>query len=612
MAEEVRKAVRSLPAARFYDFGPFRLDSVKRSLGRAGEPVALPPKAIDTLLRLLQEAGQLVTKDELMAAVWPDTVVEENNLTQSVSVLRRTLGERPDGTPYIETVARRGYRFRANVVEASVPRAPHRRATVLGAVAAIALALGLGVWVRSSLQSPGRSSVRSLAVLPLENLSGDPAQEYFADGMTDELTTRLARIGALRVISRTSSMQFRGSHKRASQIARELNVDALVEGSVARSGNKVRITAQLIDARRDVHLWAQSYEREIGEVLEVQDSVALDIASQVKASLSPEEREILTAQRTVKPEAYEACLRGLNEIEKQTQDSIKESTRDFERAIEIDPLYARAYAGLADSYELQADRRVMAPREAFPRGEQAARRALELDPASAEAHASLAFARHHFDWDWAGAGAEYRRAIELNPGYPAAHTRYAEYLSNIGRHEEALREIRRAQELDPLSLAVRVNVGRVLFWARRYDEAIQELQKVLAADPGRVFARIHLGLSYEQKRMYPEAVAEFERLTTMVGPGPGLAHAYASSGRTADARRILRDLERPSPDGSQDWFFIAGVHAALGENDRAFEWLDRAYQNRDYFMPHLQDFPYMDPLRSDPRYTDLVKRVGIP
>jgi tetratricopeptide (TPR) repeat protein len=281
----------------------------------------------------------------------------------------------------------------------------------------------------------------------------------------------------------------------------------------------------------------------------------------------------------------------------------------FDKAIELEPLYAPAYAGLADGYSLSANYLAMAPQEAFPRAEAATRKALEFDPTLAEAHASLAFVRHHFDWDWAGAEAEYKRAIELAPGYALAHLRYAELLSNAGRHDEALREIFRARDLDPLSTTIEGNVGRILVYARRYDEAIGMLQKTVVLHPERAYLHVHLGMAYEAKRMFPQAIAEFKAAEQLLGgESVGLAQCYAAAGQPLEARRILAHVEKPAV--VQPWFFIGGVYAALGEKDRAFFWLDKAYQNRDFFMTYLNVYPGLDPLRSDPRFADLARRVG--
>jgi TolB-like protein/predicted Zn-dependent protease len=477
---------------------------------------------------------------------------------------------------------------------------------------AVLLAAGTLAW-----RAPWRTAtapIRSIAVLPLQNLSGDPSQNYFAEGLTDELTTNLARIGSLRVISRTSTLQYGENRKPMLQIGRELNVDAVIEGSVVRSGNRVRVTAQLIDARRDVHLWAQSYERELGGILELQDFVARDIATQVKASLSPEASAAFASHPMVNPEAYEAYLRGRNELGRQTEEAIRNSVQHFQRAIDLDPLYATAYAGLADSFSLMANYQVLPPKEVFPRAGAAARKALALDPASAEAHASLAFAKHHFDWDWPGAEAEYQRAIQLGPSYPMAHLRYAGYLSNAGRHEEAIREIGRARQLDPLSLTVASNVVQVLFYARRYDDAIREVQSQLALNPDRIWSHVLLAFAYTQKRMYPQAIAECEQAIKLRGDGPGvsLAQAYALAGQAQPARRALRELEKPDAAGMVDWFFIAGVYTALGDREQAFAWLEKAYENRDFFMTYLNVYPFLDALHSEPRFVRLQERVGLP
>jgi len=333
----------------------------------------------------------------------------------------------------------------------------------------------------------------------------------------------------------------------------------------------------------------------------------------VKASLTPEANAAFASRHMVNPEAYEAYLRGRNEIGRQTPDSIRNSVQHFQRAIDLDPLYATAYAGLADSFSLMANYAVRPPKEVFPRAEAAARKALELDPGSPEAHASLAFAKHHFEWDWMGAEAGYKRAIQLSPSFPIAHLRYAGYLSNAGRHEEAIREIGLARQLDPLSLTVAHNVGQVLFYARRYDEAIREVQSELALNPDRIWAHVILGFAYMQKRMYPLAVAELERSGQLMGSGSGvgLAQAYALSGQTEAARRTLRKVETPDAAGVLDWFFIAGVYAALGDKERAFAWLEQAYQNRDFFLTYLNVYPFLDALHSDPRFVRLQERVGL-
>jgi TolB-like protein/DNA-binding winged helix-turn-helix (wHTH) protein/cytochrome c-type biogenesis protein CcmH/NrfG len=631
----VQSGAKSGPVIRF---GVFELDLRNRELRKKGARVKLQQQPFDLLQILLERRPDVVTREEIRERLWPVGVHVDfdRSLNKAVVKLREALGDDAESPRFVETLPRHGYRFIAPVATDQGPPELAEEPTPAGtssppvfppvavrdrrfpvAIAVLGVVLG-SAWLlgRPLWRAPGgigRSGIHSLAVLPLQNLSGDPSQNYFADGITDELTTDLARIGSLRVISRTSTMRYADHPKPMSQIVKDLNVDAVIEGSVVRAGNRVRITAQLIDARHDAHLWAQSYERDLGEILELQASVALDIAGQVRANLSIEERGVFQSHRAIKPEAYEAYLRGRNEIGKQTQDSLRNSVPYFQRAIDLDPLYAGAYAGLADSFTLLANYAVLPPNEVFPRAEAAARKAIELEPSLGEAHASLAFVRHHFDWDWSGAEAEYKRALQLSPGLPQAHLRYAEYLSNAGRHEEALREINRARDLDPLSLTAAGNVGRVLFYARRYDDTIREMRSMLVLNPDRIYARIYLAMAYLQKHMYAEAIAEFERVDAIRGePGVGLGEAYALAGRAKEAEHVLRELEAPSSSGTLDWVFIAGVYAALGDKDQAFAWLEKAYDNRDFFMTYLGVDPWLDPLRSDPRFGRLMASARIP
>ena len=441
-------------------------------------------------------------------------------------------------------------------------------------------------------------------------MSGDATQDYFADGMTDELTTDLAKIGALTVISRTSAMHYRHTQQPLAQVARELGVDAVVEGSVVRSGNRVRITAQLIDAAHDRHLWAESYERGLDDSLSLQSSVALEIARQVRIRLTSVEEERLLGRRSVVAAAYDAYLRGRWAQSRQSPDALKEGQAAFQQAIALDPTYAPAYAGLADDYSLLANYGVLSPREAFPLAEAAAKKALELDPASPEAHTALAYPESHYTWEWALAEEEYKKAIALSPSYSTAHLRYAECLSSLGRHDEAIAEVRHAQDLDPLSLLVMDNVGRFLYLARRYDEAIPGLRRTLELDPGRVYARMHLAMCYEEKGL-PQSREEWERVQAAFGgaEGPGLAHFYARTGRGVRAREIARALTRTA--GPSEWFFIAGVYAALGDKDQAFACLEKAYETHDFFLAFLKVDPYMDPLRGDERFATLLKRINL-
>src|SRR5712691_2752197 len=411
---------------------------------------------------------------------------------------------------------------------------------------------------RSRKASPGR--IRAVAVLPLEDLSGDQVRDYFAYGMTEALITNLAKIGALRVISRTSVMQYRGVRRPLPEIARELNVDAVVEGSVLRSGNRVRITAQLIHAATDQHLWAESYERDLRDVLSLQSEVARAIANEIQIKLTPQDHARLASIRSVDPEAYHLYLKGRFYWNKRTEESLKKGIEYFHQAIDLDPNYALAYAGLADCYGLLGWDLFgsLPPREALPIAKAAAKKALEIDDNLSEAHNSLAWTKLVFDWDWSGAESEFKRAIELNPGYAVAHHWYAECLAGMERYDEALAEIKRAQESDPLSLIISAVVGWILYFDRQYDQAIVQFQKALELDPNFWVAHWCLGQPYEQKAMFAEAVAEFQKAIDLSAGSPlalaALGHAYAVSGKTTEAQRVLNELKESSKRRYEDSF----------------------------------------------------------
>jgi len=451
-------------------------------------------------------------------------------------------------------------------------------------------------------------------VLPLENLSGDVSQEYFADGMTDELITNLGQISALRVISRTSVMSYKGTRKPLPQIARELNVDAVVEGTVLRSGDQVRITAQLIEASADKHLWAQSYEGDLRDTLALQTQVARAIAEQIRINLTPKEVASLRTSKVVNPEAYEAYLKGRYFWNKRTAEGLKKAVEYFNDAIEKDPTYAQAHSGLADSYALLGDWEygVLAPKDAFSRAKAAATKALELDNTLGEAHTSLAFCLDVFDWDWVSADREFTRAIELNPGYATAHHWYAWHLIVLGRNDEGIAEMRKAENLDPLSLVISADMADALLIARRYDESMQQSQKTLEMDHNFALAHYQLAQALVQKRMYNEAIAELQRAITLSVDNStfasNLAFAYAVSGKKDEAVRILNDLKNRDPNFS-NFPEIALIYAGLDEKDQAMIWLEKAYQER--FNPSILKRPAFDTLRSDPRFQDLVRRIGL-
>ena len=494
----------------------------------------------------------------------------------------------------------------------------------LWVVVPLALLLGLAVLVALNVSSMrerllGRAPpprIQSLAVLPLENLSGNAEQEYFADGITDSLITDLAKITGLRVISRTSAMQYKGTRKPLPTIARELNVDGVVEGSVSRSGNRVRINVQLLHAPTDRHLWAEAYERDLDDVLALQREVSRTIAGQIRIELTPEEQARLTQTRVVSPESYESYLKGRYFWNKRTVEGFHRAVEHFQQAVQKDPNNALAYSGLADAYVLYGQFPELPVEEARARAVAAATRALELDNTLAEAHTSLAFIHTHYDWDWRAAEREFGRALELNPSYATAHHWHAYYWVSQGRMKEALAEIRRARELDPLSLIINTDMAEMFYYAGQHDQAIQQARKVLEMDPSFSLGRQILAWAYLEKHLDAEAIGELEAAVGASGPGSHLVSvvgslgvAYARAGRQAEARKVLTEL-KAGPD-EEPWFQTAWIYTALGEHDRAFASLEKAYQQRAGALILLKALPFLEPLHSDPRFQDLVRRVGL-
>ena len=509
--------------------------------------------------------------------------------------------------------------FGSQVQNSATAVAPQRRRwltrpVIMALVLVLSLAT-LSVFLFRS-RRPAPTAIRSLAVLPLENLSGDATQNYFSDGMTDELITDLAQISALRVISRTSVMVYKGARKPLPQIASELHVDAVVEGTVLRAGDQVRITAQLIDASTDKHLWSQSYEGELRDTLALQDRVAREIAEQIKINLTPREQAALKSGRVVNPEAYESYLKGRYFWNKRTADGLRVGLAYFNQAIEEDSNYAQAYSGLADTYALLGDWQyaVMTPKQAYPKAKAAALKAVELDKTLGEAHNSLAFLLDGFDWDLDSGGKEFRRAIELNPGYATAHHWYAWHLGYLGRYDEAIAEMRKAESLDPLSLIINADLAELLVIAHSYDESMQQSRKTIEMDPNFAMAHNQLAQAYLQQHMYEQAVVELQKAVQLSAGSPtciaNLARAYALSGRRSEAAKLLSELKTSSTPGFSHASEIAAIYVSLGDKDEAMNWLEKGYAER--FNPGVLIRPGFDPLRSDPRFRELVHRVGLP
>ncbi len=478
------------------------------------------------------------------------------------------------------------------------------------------LASGTAIESSTALEAPPARRITSIAVLPLENLSGDPAQEYFADGMTEELIACLAQVRALRIISRTSIMRYKGQRKPLAEIGAELNVDAVVEGSVRRAGDRVRITAQLIDVASDQHLWAKSYERDLREVLSLQGEVAQAIVEEIQVTVTPVEESRLKGARAVHPEAYEAWLKGRYMVERRTDEALRGGLALLESAARLDPTFALVHVGIADAHNLMGFYSILAPREAFPRAQAAARRALEIDPGSAEAVNSLAYSKLYFDWNFPEAGRQFRRAIELNPKYSTGHLWYANLLFIQGGYEEALAEFRLARTLDPLSLAANTSFGWLAYYYRRFDEAQEQLRKSLALSPDFVMAQYWLGLTCSQVGRHAEAVAEFERSIASAGRYPmtlaGLAHGHAMAGHADEARTLLAEMESHASVRYVSSYFRAQVLGALGEKGAGLTALEHALEERAHELVGIRLDPSLDPLRGDPRFEAVVRSVWPP
>ena len=608
---------------RIQSFGVFEYDPAAGELRKQGMKLKLQGQPIEILALLLEHPGDVVTREELQKNLWPaDTFVDfEHSLNAAVKRLRDALGDAAENPRFIETIARHGYRFIAPV-EGIVPAAARSRIVswiVLGAVAALLLlaaplALNVGGW-RERIFRASTKPISSIAVLPLTNLSGDPDQDYFAEGMTEVLITELGKISALRVISRQSMMQYKGTKKSAPQIASELNVDAVVEGSVLRAGDRVRISVQLIQAAPERHLWANSYDRDLRDVLSLHSEMARTVASEVRAKLTPQEETRLASARPVSPEAYEAYLKGHYEWELRTEEGLKKSLVYFQRAIALEPNYALAYAGLSQSYFILWDH--LGPDECVPNAKAAALKSLQIDDNLGEAHVSLALLLMYYDWNWAGSERELRRALELSPSSAVAHYAYSIYLSYVGRHLEALTEIKKARQLDPLSPRISANVGMLLYWARQYDQAIEELNKAIELHPNDPAPPLTKAMIYLRKGMPKEALAEYLKGKALdpspLGPKiPSVpAEAYVMLGQRDRVRKMAKELEGRAATYVR-LTEIALVYSVLGDRQKAFAWLEKAYEQHDTQIINLKVDPQYDPLRSDPRFQDLLRRMNFP
>jgi DNA-binding winged helix-turn-helix (wHTH) protein/TolB-like protein/Tfp pilus assembly protein PilF len=634
----------------FYEFGRFRLNSRDRALLRDQEVVPLTPKVFDMLLTLVESSGQVVSKDSLMKRVWPDTFVEEGNLTQNISLLRKALGEGQNGHQYIETVSRRGYRFVApvreswddridsvrndtqngNAAEARPAKAVTRQSeaarvgrdgvvedvttgrqhrlqavfvsllVLVVAAAAIAYLMGGRKSVDGSI-----SQIESIAVLPFVNEASDTDAEYFSDEITESLINNLSELPKLRVVPRSVVLSYKGHEADPRKIARELNVRAVLTGRVHRRGDTFSIQVELIDVANISQMWGQHYDRRVSDILLVQEDISRDIFENLRLKLSAEEQKQL--------EAYSLYLKGRNSWSKRTEDGLLQGIEYFRKAIDVDREYAPAYAGLADCYNMLVVYGINQPKEAFPKAKAAATKALSIDGTLAEARTSLAFIKHRWDWARAEAETEFQLAIKDKPTYAPAHQWYSSFLAAMGRFDEAIAESKLAEELEPLSFISNSHLGWIFYLAGRDDEAIAHCKRLLDVDPNFFPARRYLGLAYEHKGMYQEAIAQFQqgaklsRSPLMISL---LGHAYAVSGRKVEAQRILDELDQQKQRYVSP-YTVATIYAGLGEKDKAFKWLEKAFEDRDIWLMNLKVDPVLKDLRSDQRFTNLLQRIGL-
>lgn len=614
-----------MPGDRVLELGEFRVDVAGRSVSRRGEVVALPPKAVETLILLAERPGKTVLKEELIETVWAGTFVEEGSLTQTISILRKALGEGNDGRQWIRTIPKRGYCYvgPVGVATDSLDSAPSEPASTpiskrlrvnpiaIAALVVAAVAVLLVMVIRRGHPAAPAHRTR-LVVLPVQNLSGNARHDYVSDGLTEELIAQLSTLDARRlaVIARTSAMTYKGTRKSIDQIARELDVDYVLESSLRWSGNRLRITAQLVRTADRSYVWAGTYDRTAQDMLSMEDEVARAIARQIDSTLPGNPKS-----RPPEPAAYLPYLEGRYYWNKRTRESIAQAIVLLRRAIAIDPRFARAHSALADCYLSQGLLGAGRPEELFAAAKDEARKALALDPNLAEAHTSLAYLKFWEEWDWPGAESEFREAIALNPDYATAHQWYAEYLRLMGRFDESIAESRKALDLDPLSLVINMEAGLPYYFRHQYNKAAEHFRKAIALDPNFALAYVELGWVYEDSGELPKAIATLQKAAQLDNTTPvlaALANAYAAAGQNAEARRILRTLEERARTSHVSPFLLSTIYLRLGEKEKSLALLERAYEEHDWALIWANVSPRLDPLRSDPRFQSVLARMKFP
>jgi TolB-like protein/DNA-binding winged helix-turn-helix (wHTH) protein len=630
-------SVATTPGPSPVRFGAFEVDLKARELRKGGVRIKLQGQPFEILVMLLERPGELVARERLRERLWPtDTFVDfDHGVNSAINRLREALGDSAENPRFVETLARRGYRFIGAVNGAEQPRVveakPNRGSrtlifsTAFGLLAVIgitAVVLGLNVqgWRDRLFVHAAKPRIQSLAVLPLANLSGEPGEEYFADGMTEALITELGKTSIPRVISRQSVTQYKGSRKPLQEIARELNVDAVLEGAVLRSGDRVRVTVHLDRASPEAQLWASAYDRSVRDILGLQNEIARTVADEIQIKLTPQERARLASARPIDPEAHDDYLRGqfflyrdleygiANAQEQVIKRNLETAVRYFRQAIEKDPDYAPAYASLAESYIRWGWKGGGAPKDAMPRAKAVAEKAVELDPSLGEAHFSLAQVLELYDWNWSEADKEYRLSLKLDPNYAHAHLEYGRFLQALGRDEEAITHVNYALELNPFDFMTKDVAAYVTWSSRQYDMAIKQFEN-LGDDFG-------LAWSYRQKKMYPQAIAAGQRIVNRSQRQPNalgsLACAYGLAGKKREALELINELKEGARQGHISSLIFAEAYLGLGERDQALTWLEQAYEDRDEEMVYIKSDPRWDPLRSEPRFQALLRSMNFP
>lgn len=677
------KVAMSRPQPRAYEFGPFRLDVAKRLLLRDGEPMALTQRLFETLLTLVENGGRVMTKDELMSKLWPDTTVEEANLTVNISALRKVLGETASEHRYIATIPGRGYQFVAAVrradqedeadetrtvpiaekpasaeidiqqreespnsqsishaVEAQISSEPLpapaliiapasniggvggrlkpnvKIITVLALLLAIACAFLLAQLESRSRKPDTTRRPKSVAVLPFKIMGNNNSDEYRGAGMADALITRLGALKQVNVRPTSAVLKYAGMNQDPLAAGRELNVEAVLEGSIRESDDKVRITAQLVSVETGLPIWSDKFDENVANVFAIEDRVSAKVADAIAINLTGEEKQRLAKRYTESFEAYQEYLKGRFYANRRTPETVKQAIRHFERAIETDSSFALAYSAIADSYILLGLRAfsVLAPHDAMPKARAAALRALEIDESLAEAHNSLAQVKMRYEWDWDGAEREFKRAIELNPGYAFAHQIHADLLFITERSDEALAEVRLAQQIDPSLLTVSGSHALYLHYLGQQDEALAQCAKALEKDPNLYTTRLVSALAYEQKGMHEEAIAEAQKALSIMPGKSGeaiIGYIYARQGRTAEALKVIERFKQSAKLSYVDPIYIGGIYSGLQDREQTLLWLEKAYAERSPALIYLKHDPRYLWLRSNTEFQDLLRRIGL-